>query len=61
MTEEQAREITERLFTTSSGIQAAKLAQMDEGGGVIDELDFETVARLIEETQEEGGHDGARS
>lgn len=48
MSEEQAKEITERLFTTSSGLTAAKLIQADEDGGPIDELDFETVQKILE-------------
>lgn len=49
MTEEQARKIAEKLFTASSGVRASKLIQADEHGGPIDELDLETVVKLIEE------------
>src|SRR5215475_10411113 len=51
MTEQEARQIAEKLFTTSSGIKAEKLIQADSGGGPIDELDIETVVKIIEEAQ----------
>jgi hypothetical protein len=50
MSEDTAREIAERLFTTSSGVRAEKIIQADSNSAPIDELDFETVVRLIEET-----------
>jgi len=49
MTEEQAKAIAEKLFTTSSGLEATKLIQADENSGPIDELDIDTVIKLIEE------------
>jgi hypothetical protein len=49
MDEEQARRIAEKLFTTSSGVEAAKLIQADAAGGPIDELDLDTVERIISE------------
>ncbi|MBO0719212.1 MAG: hypothetical protein J2P41_00185 [Blastocatellia bacterium] len=49
MSEDEAKQIAEKIFTTSSGIRAAKLLQADPVGGVIDELDLDTVAELIRE------------
>jgi predicted chitinase len=49
MSEDEARQIAEKLFTTSSGVEAARLGQLDESNAIIDELDIDTVVKLIEE------------
>ena len=54
MTADEAKQIAERLFTTSSGVRAAKLIQADDKGGPIDELDFDTVVSVIEAPDEAG-------
>jgi hypothetical protein len=49
----EAREIAEKLFTTTSGARADKLIQADAQGATIDELDYDTVVKLIEDVTSE--------